>query len=176
VNVSCILITKEKEYPQEVLRSLPFDDVIIERECPSVYRRYELALQAKHTVIYVQDDDCVIDVHRLLRSYDGRLTNAITEHHLNAYFGTGMTLVGFGTMFPKSMIDFSPYIERYGVDPLLLSQADRVFTYLNQPHNSIVMPIRNLPTAIAPDRMSTQGDHWVNLQLIQRRCAALGRM
>lgn len=171
---TAILITKEKEYPKEVLDSLPFfDEVIIETNCPNILRRYELAEKARNDIIYVQDDDCTIDVKELFYKYNDRITNAITQHHIDWYKDTGITLIGYGAFFPKQMIDFSWYIDKYGIDALLLTQADRVFTYLNQPHNSIVMDINNLPTATLGDRMSTSPGHWENLENIKRKLCAL---
>lgn len=167
---TAILITKEKEYPKEILSKLPkFDEVIIETECPSILRRYELAQKARNTIIYVQDDDCIIDVDRLYNYYNGRITNAISQHHKDWYKGAGITLIGYGAFFPKQMVNFDKYLDVYGVTPLFLTQADRVFTYLNQPFNSVVMDITHLPTATAEGRMSTSNGHWENLELIKKQ-------
>ena len=168
INATCVLITKEKEYPQEILRALPdFDEFIVEENCPNIYRRYELAMQAKNDVIYVQDDDCIVNPVNLIFKYEDNLTNAMTEHHLNWYRDKGVTLVGFGTFFPKRMLlKIKPYLDRFGADKLLLREADRVFTYFNQPHNSIIMPIRNLNTATDSSRMSTQREHYESLDRI----------
>lgn len=170
---SAILITREKTYPQEVLNSLPmFDEVIIETECPNIYRRYELAIQARGDIIYVQDDDCIIDVNALFQKYDGRLTYAITPHHLDFYKGSGIALIGYGAFFSKKMVDFTRYFKDYSIDPLFLSQADRVFSFLS-PKNPVIMEIKNLPRATDKGRMSTSSDHWGNLERIQIRLAKL---
>lgn len=167
---TAILITKEKEYPKEVLDSLPpFDEVIIETECPNILRRYELALKARNDLIYVQDDDCVVDVLSLREQYNGELTNFITEHHYYAYLGTDITLIGFGAFFPKKAIDFTRYLDVYGVSELFLTQADRVFTYLNKPRHQIITNVQHLPSATADDRMSTTEGHWDNLENIKRQ-------
>lgn len=167
---SAVLITKEKSYPQEILDLLPkFDEVLIKTECPSILARYELAQKAKNNIIYVQDDDCITDVEALRSMFNGRLTVAVKEHHQNFYAGSGVTLVGFGAFFTKDMINFDPYLDRYGVSPLFLSQADRVFTYLNQPFNQVPVETRNLPTATDNTRMSNQEDHYDNLGLILKQ-------
>jgi hypothetical protein len=175
MKITAVLITKDKQYPQEVLDSLlgKFDEILIETNCPSILKRYQLALKAKNDVIYVQDDDCIVDVDRLGKKYNGQLTNFISPGHQDSYQGTGITLIGWGALFPKEMLDFSKYIDKFGIDPLFLSQADRVFTYLNQPHNSIVVDIKHLPRATDSTRMYTQPDHWNNLELIKQRCAQL---
>jgi hypothetical protein len=175
MKITGVLITKEKEYPQEVLDSLlgKFDEVLIETECPSILRRYELALKARNDIIYVQDDDCIVDVDLLKEKYNGQLTNFISEGHQRFYQPSGMTLIGWGALFPKSMIDFSRYLDKFGASPLFLREADRVFTYLNQPFNSLVTEINHLPSASIPGRMYTTNEHWETLKLIQQQCAQL---
>lgn len=174
IKATAVLITKDPEYPAEILKSLPeFDEVLIETNCPSVYRRYEMAQKAKNNVIYVQDDDCEVDVLALFEKYNGQITNAMKEQHFNTYRGTGITLVGWGSFFPKGMIDFSPYTDKYGIDSDLLSQADRVFTFLNQPHNPVLMTIYDLPRAISRGRMSTSPGHWEALERIKGKLATL---
>lgn len=170
MKISCILITKDTVYPKEVLDSLPeFDELIIETKCTNILRRYTLTLEAKNDVIYVQDDDCIINVPELLKHYNGAITNATTEHHQQFYAQLGMTLIGFGCFFPKKLINFEKYTNKWGIDSLLLSQADRVFTYLNKPFHSIIMDIKHLPRATDNSRMSTQPNHWNNLELIKEK-------
>lgn len=174
IKATAVLITRLKEYPKEILDALPaFDEVLIKTECPSVLYRYELATQAKNDLIFFQDDDCLVDVEELYKHYNGQLTNFIKEGHYRFYNGSGITLIGWGCFFPKSMLDFSKYIEKYEIDDLLLSQADRVFTYLNQPHNTIIRPVVDLPTAADSTRMSTQWDHWTNLQQIRNHLSTI---
>jgi len=175
MKITAVLITKEKEYPKEVLDSLlgKFDEILIKTECPSILARYELAQQAKNEVIYLQDDDCLVDVDLLKTKYNGQLTNFISAGHQQFYAACGMTLIGWGALFPKSMLNFSRYLDKFGVSPLFLREADRVFTYLNQPFNSIVIEIKHLPTASSSGRMYTTNEHWETLKLIQQQCAQL---
>lgn len=165
MNASAVLITKEKKYPQDVLDSLKeFDEIIVKTESPSIYQRYLLAGQARHDIIYVQDDDCLTDYRALWEHYDGRLTNAMTEHHKGYYRGAGITLVGWGCYFPKQMLNsLDKYIGRWGVDSLLLREADRAFTYLNQPHNEIIMPHVDLRQE---GRMSHERTHYASMRLM----------
>lgn len=174
IQATAVLITKEKEYPKEVLDSLPeFEEVLIEVNCPNILRRYELASQARNNLIYVQDDDCIADVEKLESLYNGQITNAMTEHHFNWYGGSGITLIGWGAFFPKDMINFDRYLDKYPIDELFLREADRVFTFLNQPHNSFVMDINILPTATLGDRMSSTSEHWETLSKIKERLYTL---
>lgn len=140
--VTAVLITREREWPKDCRVDFDFDEVLIETNCVNVRRRFELAKTAKNDIIYVQDDDNVIDISKLWEQYDGRLTHAITDGHAEIYAGTGVTLIGFGAFFPKSLIDFSRWEADCGeVDAM---EADRIFTYLAQPHNSVFIPIMQI--------------------------------
>jgi hypothetical protein len=141
MKVTAVLITREDAWPEDT-RALayPFDEVLIETRCSGVHRRYELARQAQHDVIYVQDDDCRLNIGQLLSHYDGRLTHCITEGHRQIYAGTGCTLIGWGCFFPKALVDFSRWDRCYGEGTIPSHEYDRVFTYFAQPHNTVVMP------------------------------------
>lgn len=160
IKATAVLITTKTEYPQEVLDHLKddFDEVLICTESPNVYQRYVLASKARNDIIYVQDDDALLDHNELFKHYDGRLTNAITEHHHNYYKDSGATLVGWGCFFPKKMLaSFGKYVDKYGLDFHLYREADRIFTYLNQPHNTIIGPHEDLNQL---DRMSHEPRHY----------------
>lgn len=166
--VTAILITREDRYPTDIRMGFPFDEVIIETGCPNVRRRFELALGARNETIYTQDDDAEIDINALWHHYDGSLTNAITQYHKDAYEGTGVTLIGWGAFFPKSLIDFSRWEAAYGeVDAM---EADRIFTYLAQPHNTVVMPIQERPRGT---RMCLEPGHYQTRDRIIRMCKDL---
>lgn len=158
--ITAILITKNKEYPQIILdRLVGFDEIIIKTESPSVYTRYLEAAKARNEIVYVQDDDCFTNHQELFSFYDGRLTNSITPHHFAAYKDTGATLVGWGCYFPKKALDvFQKYINKYGHDFHLNREADRIFTVLNQPFNTKIMPHEDLPQTA--DRMSFEPMHY----------------
>lgn len=170
--ITAVLITRDKEYPKEIDYSW-FDEVLIRTESPSVYERYLLAEQARNDIIYVQDDDCVVDYKELFKHYNGQLTNGITEHHLNAYRNTGVTLVGWGCYFHKSALKgFDKYIEKYGKDKHLLREADRIFTYFNKPHNTIVMPHGDFKPQ-KQGRMWNESDHWTSMAEAIQKCSLL---
>ena len=66
------------------------------------------------------------------------------------------------------MVDFTKWTDRYQMD---VDETDRIFTYLNQPHNSIVMPINILQ---GPARMSDRPDHYARLASIIEKLKTLG--
>jgi len=174
--ISCILITRHKEYPQMVLERLDlpgfFDEIIIVTECPSVYHRYLAAMKAKNEIIYVQDDDCMVNFQVLFSKYNGQITNAMTKPFIEKYKDIDCTLIGWGAFFPKSMLSvFDRYISKYGVDAHLLREADRIFTSLNKPWNTINMPHEDLDQT--PDRMGYQPDHYTSMNEALEKCKKL---
>jgi hypothetical protein len=145
VNVTAVLITREAQYPADAWPDFPFQDVSVVTQCPDVLTRYKVAAHALSPVVYFQDDDCRVNVEALWDHYDGRLTHAITLGHKRIYDGTGVTLIGWGSFFPtekaRVFVDSLPYWnEIFGADVVAM-EADRIFTFVNQPHNSVIMPI-----------------------------------
>lgn len=173
--VTAVLITREKKWPDDInpdwrlgelngFPNSPFDEVLVETECVGVHRRFELAMQARNDVIYVQDDDCAIDVMRLWRRFEAdhasRLTYAITAGHKSIYddlCGSAVCLIGWGCFFPKRLADparWQPYRDRFGEIPS--HEADRVFTYFARPHQPVVMPISMRQRTRAMSRDNTE--------------------
>ena len=178
--ITAILIEKGDTYPKIVMERLTlgfFDEIIVETNCPSIYRRYELAKQAKNSVCYFQDSDCLVNYQQLYKHFDGRLTNTMTLPFQQKYEQMGCTLVGWGCYIKKDMVDnaFVPYIEKYGIDdPHLLREADRIFTYRNKPFNTIIMPHEDLFQD--ENRMSSPANvefHFQSANEALRKCSLL---
>lgn len=180
--ISCILITRRKEFPVIVLERLTlgfFDEILIKTECPSIYDRYLLAKQASNSILYTQDDDVLVNYQVLYKSYNGRITNTMTLPFQKQYEPIGCTLVGFGAFFPKHMISvFDRYIERYGEDdPHLWREADRILTAMNTPFNTIIQPHEDLFQN--EDRMSTKSNgeiiqsHFTSRDEALRKCSLI---
>ena len=152
--VSAVLITREPTYPGDIRFDFPFDEVLVETNCKSLVRRFELAQQARNDVIYVQDDDVQVNVARLFQHYDGRLTNCMSWGLLQTYnglCGNRVTLIGWGCFFPKRLIDFSPWEDVHGLiaGGRFEREIDRIFTHLayryqEAPHNTVVMPFQQI--------------------------------
>ena len=124
------------------------------------YGRYLTAKEAKNDTIYVQDDDCIIDVETLYRRYDGtKLVNGMKDTHIRAYSGKD-SIVGWGTFFDKSWIKvLDKYINKYGEDDVLVREADRIFTSL-LPRETIVMEIKDFPSATSIDALYNNPEHY----------------
>lgn len=139
-----------------------------------VYGRYLAAASARTEYVYVQDDDCLIDSARLCAEYrPGELLCNMKPSHTAYYKAISLSLVGWGAIFPKVMIDFGPYLARFEDDLLFDRECDRVFTRLNWAKVRMVeIGVEDLPHAHAADRMGREPRHGADLQEIRRRLAA----
>lgn len=166
-DVTAVLITREVEYPNIILERLTctdfFKDIIIVTECPSVYHRYLAAAKAETEHVFVIDDDALVNFQVLWSKYDKeRITNTMTLPFQEKYKDAGCTLVGWGCYFPKKMLSvFDKYIAKYGIDQHLLREADRIFTHLNQPWNTVIQPHEDLNQT--QDRMGYQPEHYISM-------------
>lgn len=142
-----------------------------------VYGRYLAALEAANEYIYTQDDDCMVDIEKLCAEYQpAELLCNMTHSHQECYEKRcpGIALVGWGAIFPKSMVDFSRYLARYPEDELFDRECDRIFTWLNREKTRIVnFEVANLPHAHAKDRMGTEARHGNDLFEMARRLQAV---
>ena len=163
--ITCVLITREKEYPKQVLERIDtgfFDEILVVTECPSIYHRYLAAKTAKNDIIYVQDDDCLVNFQALFKHYNGQIINGMPLPFIEKYKDSGCTLVGWGCYFKKSKLSvFDSYIAKYGVDADLLREADRIFTYLNFPVKTVQFPHEDLNQT--SDRMGYQPEHYKSM-------------
>ena len=178
--VSAIVVTKGGTDLASVLRPLcDFYEIIIwdnsrERD-QKVFGRFAALIRASNEVIYVQDDDCLVPASDLLSHYeDGKLICNMPEARRKDYVGTGICLIGFGALFHRSLVNFSPYLSKFPQDDLFLRECDRVFTYLNRDRTQLVdVGVTRLDRAYSHDRMYLEQRHRQDLEEIQRRLASL---
>lgn len=161
----------------DMLNGLGFNDIIVENSDNKIYGRYEAIQRARHDIIYTQDDDCLIEnIEELANSYDPyKIINNITEEKLLWYANNypDITLIGWGAVFNKSMIDvLDKYISKYGIDDLLKIEADRVFTFLNS-FSPVISDrhIKHLDGYMSG--VSNKQDHLQRLELINHRLKSL---
>ena len=86
-NVSAVLITRgdQPEMIERIRATLPYDEVIVwdnsVRPNHRIASRYYAAMEAKHNVIYSQDDDCLFTHHsQLLAEYEPGITTGVYGH------------------------------------------------------------------------------------------------
>ena len=179
--ISAVIVTRGNVDLSPILDSLPFADVVVwnnrERDDLSVYGRYAGISEAKGDRIYVQDDDAVIDVERLLAEYrDGeRLCNMEAEHPVPY---PDSSLVGWGAIFPRE--DPGKAFLRYGAVHATDSDefyrcCDVVFTSL-APFRRVDLGRKNLPHTADSDRMHRQANFYAERQGMTERCLALPRI
>jgi len=180
--VTAVIVTKGDVDLDPLMDSLAiFEGVLVWNNSRNsnrkVFGRYLLAQVAKSDTIYVQDDDCLINAGRLCYEYQpGELLCNVKPEHARDYQRQypGIALVGWGAIFPKSMIDFSPYLAKFPEDDLFDRECDRVFTWLNRAKTRIVdFGVEDLKHALGKDRMGTEARHGADLVTIRARLISL---
>lgn len=179
--VSAVIVTKNGNEPAlaPIRESLAmFGELLIwdnSQNNRKVYGRYLAAQGARHEFVYVQDDDCIVDAAKLCEMYQPGelLCNVLPSHQLFYRSTGGISLVGWGAIFPKAMIDFSAYLAKHPEDDLFDRECDRVFTWLNRDKTRVVdIGVEHLPHAHGMDRMGREQRHGQDLNEIRRRLAA----
>jgi len=176
--VSCCLITKDADYPPEILAHLthfPFGERIVFTNCGSPHAKHAAFAKARFDWIYYQDDDAICPVALLAaRAQPGIITCAMKPFHLEKYAQSRIALLGWGALFEKSKLAvLQKYRDLYPVDELYKRETERIFTYLDYPQQRLDLPIEDLPSAFAPDRLSNQQGHYDYIAEIEARCAPL---
>lgn len=177
--VSCVLLTKEHAYPEEVLNNIKqyqWGEVLVGIDSDSPFKKHELFKRAKFETIYYQDDDAIVPIKELLdKSKPGMINVGMKPGHFESYKDSRMTMgLGWGSFFPKVMLtSLKRYTDKYGADEVYKRETERIFTYLNYPQNRITLPIIDLPSAYAPDRLWRQPKHHEFAQLVEERCKSL---
>ena len=172
----CTAIIVSWKRPKEVgeivehLQQYDFiDEIIIAVNKPDdnkkCYRRWLTALNAKNDTIYVQDDDCIVNnLDKLYEEYTGNeMLIGLKGTRIMEYIGEKTTMVGWGSFFDKSWIDFSKYIEKYGEDEILIRESDRIMTYkigCERPHNYQISEIVDYESCEGEMAMAFEGDHY----------------
>ena len=177
--VSCCLITKETIYPSQILADLsqiPFGELLVLTHSDSPFRKHELFRKAKFGFVYYQDDDAICPARELLRQADpGRITLALKEGHFLGHRNDRATMgLGWGTVFHKDLLNILHlYTDLFGEDDVYRRETERIFTYLCSPQKRLVLPIQDLPSAFAADRLWRQPEHNQFRDVAHARCQAI---
>ena len=187
MNISAVLVTRGDVDLTGILASLPFDDVVVwdnsQREDLATYGRYAGIAEAKHDLIYVQDDDVILEpisFEALVAVATGKgvppdaplptMLPLLSQPDITAnmparfrphYPDSG--LVGFGAIFPRDLParTFDRWHAFYpeGDEALFRRRCDRVFTLLTPPLTLLDLPYEELPWAHAANRSWKQRGH-----------------
>lgn len=97
---------------------------------------------------------------------------AMKESHYESYRYNRATMgLGWGAFFPSRILDtLKEYTDVYGEDEVYKRETERIFTYLNYPQKRLILPIQDLPSAFADDRLWKQPEHQKYKQIAEDRC------
>ena len=104
--VSAVLVTRGDVDMRPVIAALPYSDIVIwdnsKRPDAKVFGRYLGIAEAKNPVIYVQDDDCIVNYHNLLlEAYEPGFVIGSMVYPEECYSDT--TLLGWGALFDRDL-------------------------------------------------------------------------
>lgn len=179
--ITAVMVTKGGYDIDEVIDSLDgFGEVLVHDnslgEDFKVYGRYESAHKAAFPVIYVQDDDCIIDAAAICAEYEPRvITLNWPEAHrsVNECIYKGCAPVGWGAVFDSGLMEaFDRYYRHFRINDLFYRECDRVFTALN-PWKAIEVRKRDLDRANDASRMWRESRHLEDFAEIRRRLSLL---
>lgn len=173
-NITAVAVTRGGYDISEVVESLKgFGEVIVQDNSKGqdykVWGRYLPGRAPKFPVMYVQDDDCIVDSQGICNCYGpGVVSLNWSKNHrevnANIYRG-GMAPVGWGAVFDA---DLRRVLDGWERDDLFLRECDRVFTALNK-INAVEVPMRHLPRANDRDRMWREPRHLEDMEAIRQR-------
>ena len=145
------------------------------------YGRYKAAEKASNSIIYTQDDDCLIShINELISAFDGtQLVNTLRpKHSKEPQYQGAETLLGWGSLFKKEWISvFKKYVDKYGEDYLLFRGGDRIFTTLlgqTIKRKTIIKEIHSFPSATSNKvALYKRKDYFKTIQKIRERVQTL---
>lgn len=178
--VSAVLVTRGDVDLTPVLDSLPFDDVVIwnnstRPEDLKVAGRYAAIAEAKHELIYTQDDDAICPAAELVERYAGYLSWKEAGPLLVNVPPGEQPWLAWGAVFHRDQPDDA--FKRWGAlhdfdDETFCRWADVVFAHLAG-WREVDLGHDDLPWATAPNRMYQQPDHYTGQQRVRERAQAL---
>lgn len=175
MNVSAVLVTRGDVDMEPILASLPYDDVVVwdnsERENSGIYGRYLAIAEAKHDVIYTQDDDLIFRHHAELQA--AYKPGVMVVNRPSPY---DIPWQGGGALFRRDLPQraFERYWAKFPHDHYFRFFAcDGIFALLTE-HEAVDLGWENREFADAPGRVSTSPGWWGGKRdEIQNRCAQL---
>ncbi len=181
--VSAVLITRGDVDVEPILATLPYTDVVVwnatERaNDASCYSRYLAAEEARHDVIYFQDDDLLFTAHAdLLDAYQpGRITGNMPSpwYERERYDRVGCVLTGAGALVPRDLwvTAFQRYWLDWPWDDLFETYCDHISGILT-PSTRVDLGYTILPHATDPGRINTTAGQAERKQAVINRALAI---
>jgi hypothetical protein len=172
---SAVIVTRGDVDLLPILDSLQdFDELIVwdnaQGEDLAVYGRYAGVLRARNPLVYVQDDDCLVDAAAVVAAYQpGRVVANMPLSRWDDY--PDSCLVGWGAVFDACLPAraFARFERAVAPPPdwrqRFYRDCDLVFTVLT-PHDKIDLGFAHLPWAESEGRLFRQPDHYAERQYV----------
>ena len=167
MRVAACLVTRGNVPMDDIIESLPDEwEVVVwdnsKRDDLGVYGRYAAIGLTEAEVIYVQDDDCVLEresldalVNRAMMMPFALFAN-MPERFRPHY--PDSCLVGFGAAFGRDL-PREAFAKTTRTPPMFTMTCDVYFTTLTETRFLLDQPYRDQPWASDPDRMWKQPEH-----------------
>jgi hypothetical protein len=179
--VSAVIVTRGDHDLSPILDSLPYEDIVVwdnsvERDL-GIYGRYAAISRCKHSVIYTQDDDCIVRCHEeLLENYRNNQIIANNDE-LTAATDPDLVWLARGAMFRRDLPNRA--FERmpgYLRDWTFRHQTCDIYFAMLTPFEYITGAVENLDYAYDPGRVSTSDDWWQKRAEAKRYATLLATM
>lgn len=136
-DITAVIVTRGDKDLNPCLETLPYDDLIVWDNSKAnydykIFGRYAAIPQARHSVIFWQDDDIVFRKHKeLMRGYQpgSLLANMDDDWRIGAGYEDRLVLVGAGSLCDAHLPTevFEKYFEDHPWDDDVLVEADFIF-------------------------------------------------
>ena len=168
MDLSAVIPTKGDVDLTHIIKSIKdagIKDVVIADYGQKVYNRFLGVKNAKHNIIYTQDDDCIVDVKGVIDSYIAGIVVNNMPIDRRSFYNEDITLIGWGAIFDKNLVNV---LDGWEHDDLFMTECDRIFTALNK-HKEILVDFKSLDYASDTSRLSSNDTHWEYLKQIKQR-------
>jgi hypothetical protein len=183
----CVIWDNSGDLPAVWTPAPPWSETLVVRSSENVccYGRYVATMLARHDWIVTQDDDYLVNNWPELWEKALEQPDVITANmHLNERHGDVVSygqgwdiMVGWGGVFHREhcrLLD--AYRAMYGIDEILLREADRIFAVLfGREHQAVQQQVTALPGAAGPESMHYVEGHKVKTRVARERAALLLR-
>ncbi len=161
--VSAVLVTRGDVDLTRILESLPYDDVVVwdnsKRRDLKTYGRYAALPEAKHDVVYFQDDDIVFTHHdELMAAYESDTILAnMSQGWVDGRDLVDSVFVGAGALLDRDIPAraFARYDQLYPRDELFYLYPEALVSIPSK-IKRVDLPLEVLPWGYAPNRMNAQ--------------------
>ncbi len=154
-----------------------------------LYGRFLASMDAKNDWIITQDDDYIIRNWEAIRestlAHPEQITGCMfyeapqyKKQMIPCGEGCWDIMLGWGSMFRKELIApvFERYVQRWGIDDILLRDADRVFAASQgRTHNMMEQDVEALPGVSGPMAMHLEKGHNLSSKTARQRGVLLAK-